>query len=81
MENPAQLTPRFTQAVDYAGQDHGSLRKGHRCRMKFDMRCVGGRKEVQTEYDEESRRRSRLACAIRNLLYALPKFYFVSLSN
>ena len=28
MENPVQLTPRFTQAVDYARQVHVSLRKG-----------------------------------------------------
>jgi hypothetical protein len=28
MENPLQLTPRFTQAVDYARQVHVSLRKG-----------------------------------------------------
>ena len=28
MENPVQLTPRFTQAVDYARQIHVSLRKG-----------------------------------------------------
>src|SRR3989475_12387217 len=28
MENPGQLTPRFTQAVDYARQVHVSLRKG-----------------------------------------------------
>src|SRR6476620_6193868 len=28
MENPIQLTPRFTQAVDYARQVHVSLRKG-----------------------------------------------------
>ena len=28
MENPVQLTPRFTLAVDYARQVHVSLRKG-----------------------------------------------------
>lgn len=28
MENPVQLTPRFTQAVDYARQVHVGLRKG-----------------------------------------------------
>src|ERR1700745_476429 len=28
MENPVQLTTRFTQAVDYARQVHVSLRKG-----------------------------------------------------
>jgi hypothetical protein len=28
MENPLQLTPRFTQAVDYARQVHVNLRKG-----------------------------------------------------
>src|ERR1700756_1746310 len=28
MENPVHLTPRFTQAVDYARQVHVSLRKG-----------------------------------------------------
>jgi len=28
MENPVQLTPRFTEALDYARQVHVSLRKG-----------------------------------------------------
>jgi hypothetical protein len=28
MENPVQLTPRFTEAVDYARQVHVGLRKG-----------------------------------------------------
>jgi (p)ppGpp synthase/HD superfamily hydrolase len=28
MESPVQLTPRFTQAVDYARQIHVSLRRG-----------------------------------------------------
>src|ERR1700746_4049017 len=28
MESPVQLTPRFTQALDYARQIHVSLRKG-----------------------------------------------------
>jgi hypothetical protein len=53
MENPVQLTPRFTEAVDYA-RFTSAFAKGHRCRIKFDMRCVDGRKEVKTEDEERA---------------------------
>ena len=54
MENPVQLTPRFTQAVDYARQVHVSLRKGTQVPYKIRHVVRRWKKEVKTEDEERA---------------------------